>query len=49
MSIIWGDEEWQFLKGEILNVDGPVRRKRASLNETDSLGWFTADHTAVVL
>lgn len=29
ISIIWGDEELQFLKGEILNIDGPVREKKS--------------------
>ena len=46
---MWGQEELQFLKGKIINVHGRVRRNRASLKETQSRGWFTADHAAVVL
>lgn len=49
MYIIWGDEELQFSKREILNIDGPLNRNRASLNETEPPEWFIADHIAVVL
>lgn len=44
-----GDGDLVFVKGGLLNIDGLVRRKRASLNETVSLEWFIADYTAVVL
>lgn len=33
ISVIWGDKELKFLKGELLNIDDSVRRKRASLNK----------------